>query len=90
MTGSGRPELDLTVVSLSDLLHLTGCGDIDELSAQVYDDSDVDTWVAAYKDGVEISTTAGAVGLPYPFTMREFRAVLDDVEADYLGRCCGD
>lgn len=73
------------VVSLPDLLHFTGCADIDELSAQVYDDSDVDTWVATYEEGIEISTTA--VGLPYPFTMKEFRDVLEDVEVEYLRRC---
>ncbi len=75
------------MVSLPDLLHFTGCADIDEVSAQIYDDSDVDTWVDTYEEGVEISTTAGAVGLPYPFTMREFRAVLEEVEVDYLRRC---
>ena len=57
------------------------------MSEQVYDDSDVDTWVTTYEDGVEVSTTAGAVGLPYPFTMREFLGVLEEVEADYLRRC---
>lgn len=87
MTESRRPELDLVVVSLPDLLHFTGCADIEELSSQVYDDSDVDTWVDTFADGVEVSTTAGAVGLPYPFTMKEFRDVLEDVENDYLRRC---
>ena len=82
---SRHPELDCVVASLPDLLHFAGCVDIDGLSAQVYD-SDVHTWVATHEDGIEVSTTAGAVGLPYPFTMREFRDVLEDVEADYLRR----
>lgn len=84
---SRRPELDFIIVSLPDLLHFTRCADIEEVSAQVYDDSDVDTWVSTYADGVEVSTTAGAAGLPYPFTMREFHSVVAEVEADYLRRC---
>lgn len=80
-------EVDWVVVSLADLLHFTGCADIEELSANVYDNSDVDTWVGEYEDGIEVSTTAGAIGLPYPFTMVEFHEVLDEVEADYLRRC---
>ena len=75
------------VVSLADLLHFTGCADIEELSTNVYDNSDVDTWVSEYEGGIEVSTTAGAIGLPYPFTTVEFLGVLDEVEADYLRRC---
>ncbi|MDP9459862.1 MAG: hypothetical protein M3Q22_06305 [Actinomycetota bacterium] len=48
---SRRPELDFIIVSLPDLLHFTRCADIEEVSAQVYDDSDVDTWVSTYADG---------------------------------------
>jgi hypothetical protein len=84
---SGIPAAGSIVVSIHDLLHFSGCADIEELSAQVYDDSDVDTWVATYADGVEVRTTACAVGIPFPFTMAEFRDVLEEVEADYLRRC---
>ena len=75
------------VVGLADLLHFTKCADIEELSANVYDNSDVDTWVDEYEGGVEVSTTAGAIDLPYPFTTGEFQEVLDEVEVDYLRRC---
>ncbi len=84
---TARKELDWIVACLADLLHFTGCATIEELSANIYDNSDVDTWVSEYEGGVEISTTACAIGLPYPFTMVEFGDVLDEVEADYLRRC---
>jgi hypothetical protein len=88
MTEPSRlPGAGSIIVSVHDLLHFTGCADIEELSAQVYDDFDVDTWVGTYADGVEVRTTACAIGIPFPFTLAEFRDVLAEVEADYLRRC---
>jgi hypothetical protein len=84
------PAPESTVVSLSDLLSLTGCADIEELSSEVYEDSDIDTWVSASADGVEIRTAACAIGLPYPFALHDFWDVVAEVEADCLRRCADE
>ena len=72
---------------LDDLLRVTGCADIEELSSAVDEDADVDIWVEACPGGVRVSTGAAAIDLPYPFTLADFREVLDELETDYLRRC---
>jgi hypothetical protein len=58
---SGVPGAGAIVVSIHDLLYVTGCSDIGQLSDQVYDDSDVDTWVDSCAEGVEVRTAACAI-----------------------------
>ncbi len=86
---SVRPAADEIIVSLPDLLCATRCSDIDVLSDAVYDDSDIDTWVDDVDGGVLVSTTGCATELRYPFLLRDFWAVVAEIEGDHLRTWAG-
>ena len=78
------PEI---VVSLPDLLHFSGCADLDELSAVVDDDADVDVCLEELDDGgVEVRGPTIGTELLYPFTMEEFWQVVTKTEEDEVRR----
>jgi hypothetical protein len=70
------------VVSLPDLLHLTGCTDLDELGELVDGDADVDMWVEEMDGGIEVRTGRTGTGLLYPFPMADFWEVVAEAEDD--------
>lgn len=81
---------DPIVVGLPDLLDHVGCADIAQFSAELHDNTDVDTWVDAVPDGIEVRTAATAIVLPFPFTMGQLWAVVAEVEEDYVRRSSVD
>jgi hypothetical protein len=74
------------VVNLTDLLHLTGCADLDELSALIDGDADADMSVVEIEGGIDVSTFGGATGLDYPFTLADFWEVVAETEEDEIRR----
>jgi hypothetical protein len=74
------------VVSLSDLLHLTGCADLDELSELIDGDADADMSVVEIEGGIDVETFGGATGLDYPFTLGDFWEVVAETEEDEIRR----
>ena len=91
MTGTspdqtGEPVSRGIVVSLPDLLHHTGCTDLDELGALIDGDADVDMWVDEMAGGIEVRTSRTGTGLGYPFTMADFWEVVAEAEDDEVRR----
>jgi hypothetical protein len=66
---------------VSDLLAMTGCAGLDELSEIVDGDCDPDMWVTQTDDGVEIGSGVLATCLAFPFFLTEFWEVVDEMEA---------
>jgi hypothetical protein len=79
-----RRRLDRVVISEPDLLALSGCADLDELAALVDSNSDVDLWLTAMDDGLEVGGGVFSTVLAYPFFMAEFWEVVDEVERDQI------
>ena len=86
VVGMNRRGLDLVVISEPDLLALSGCADLDELTALVDSDSDVDLWLTALDDGLEVGGGVFSTVLAYPFFMAEFWEVVDEVEREQIRR----
>ncbi len=70
------------VVSLPDLLHHTGCADLDELGALIDGDADVEMWVDEMADGIEVRTSRTGTDLGCPFTMAHFWNVVAEAKGD--------
>jgi hypothetical protein len=79
-------RLDRVVISELDLLALSGCADLDELAALVDSDSDVDMWLTALDDGLEIGGGVLSTVLAYPFFLEEFWEVANEVEREQIRR----
>ena len=77
---------DGIVVCLADLLHHTGCTGLDELSAVVDSEAEVDMSVHSADGGIAVATFGGAIGLEYPFTVADLWEVVAEAEADEVHR----
>jgi hypothetical protein len=86
VVGVSRRSLDQVVISEPDLLALCGCADLDELAALVDSDSDVDLWLTALDDGLEVGGGVLSTVLVYPFFVAEFWEVADEVERAQIRR----
>jgi hypothetical protein len=86
MPTSGDDLAARIVADLADLLYLTGCADLDELSAVIDDEADADMSVVEIEGGIDVETFGGATGLDYPFTLGDFWEVVADAEEDEIRR----
>ena len=84
VVGVNRRRLDRVVISEPDLLALSGCADLDELAALVDSDSDVDLWLTALDDGLEVGGGVFSTLLAYPFFMDEFWELVDETEREQV------
>ena len=79
----GAPEQLHTLVELLDSV---GADSIEQFSARVHDDQDVDTWVWRTRAGILVETSTGSIELDFPFTWPDFWDAVEDLEQDFLAR----
>lgn len=79
------PRLSGALTDLESLLAVAGVDSVQQLSAQVHENEDVDMQVECIENGVLIATAHRGTELRFPFTWAEFWSVVSDLERDFGG-----
>jgi hypothetical protein len=77
---------EATVASLAELCRMLDAADLAALNDLVDAENEVDTWVEAEDDGIEIRCDTVGTSLAFPFTLSDFWEVVRETEDDEVRR----